>query len=316
MVAKRKEGEEENLVEETFDEAEFKQEIEASTSEEKSLVEKDPVAENLVIGKTKKKPAVQSIRDHPEIKRRTLLIPPRPNRSGRFKRPLSKISKGERGRLLQLSTKKPVDKTPAPTPQVEIEPPNSVTNVKRIVRVVHRSKQPTNLDIVEIRTTREFGTQFGVPLGEFLKRRSAHAKHSQQSVVKTTEEPPLQGYWTHKVNLPYPPESNGQYMQQQQVQQQQQQQLQQQPAQVVQFTPQQQIQPQFIQATNGNLIQVAQQPQFVQIADGSLVQVMPSSFAPQKNYQSVKHTDRHRRRNYVKRQKYQQRKAAKQELRQ
>lgn len=283
LVAKRSsltEEEENQLLEETFDEADLETKVEASVNKEEAQVEEKLTAESI----SEKKPAVKTLRDHPDVKRRTLLIPPRPNRVTAFKRP-STSAIGERGRLLKLSTKKPKIVAPPSTPQIDLEPPNSVTNIKRVARL---AKQPT---IEAVSTTRDFGTQFGVPLGEFLKRR-------KQSVAKPTGEPPLQGFWTHKINLPYPPQQ--QQVHQQQVQQQH-------PQQLVQFAQQ----PQFMQTTGGSLVQVGQQPQFVQTANGNFVQIIPPNCAPQKNYQSIGQANRHKRRNYIKRQKYQQRKASK-----
>lgn len=226
------------------------------------------------------------------MKRRTLLIPARPNKTARFKRPLvntARANKTERGWLLKLTTKKPRAVSPPPAPEVDIEPPNSISNVKRVVK---RPKEPTDLNIQAQPTikpaTCEVGTQIGLPLGEFLKRQN------QLINTKATEEPPLQGYWTHKVNLPYPPESaGGQFVQPQFVQQQQQQAA-------SQLAPQQQVALQHQVALQQQ--QFVPQQQFLQTIDGNFVQVVPSNALP-KAYQTH-FVNRQQRRNHRKRTRY------------
>lgn len=180
-----------------------------------------------------------------------------------------------RGRLLRLSTLKPRRNPPEQVIGVDPIPEGSVDATKRIVRIVKRPSKPTSLNIELPQTTKEVGIQFGIPLGEYLKR-----KRESAPPPSANQEPPLQGYWTHKVNLPYPP----------------QQQQHNQPQFAIAPTPPQPFvqQPQqaFTQAPDGNWIACAQ-PQVV--------------YLPQQSYQTGSFANRRQRRNFFKSQKQHQR---------
>lgn len=108
----------------------------------------------------------------------------------------------ERGRLLRKSTLRPepsVTETHEPDPI----PPNSVSNVKRIVRIVKRP--------VETQTSNTIGTQTIAPVKPKTVSIGIQVGGANNDLLEKTSflsagpEPPLRSYWTHKVNLPYPP---------------------------------------------------------------------------------------------------------------
>lgn len=106
----------------------------------------------------------------------------------------------EKGRLLQQSTLKPAPSV------VEIRepdpiPPNSVSNIKQIVRIV-KNPPPTGKSISIGTQARPKSVSIGIQVGEPSKELR---KPSIPSIVAPGPEPPLRAYWTHKVNLPYPP---------------------------------------------------------------------------------------------------------------
>lgn len=192
----------------------------------------------------------------------------------------------ERGRLLRLSTLKPKAGAPPKVLEVDPIPERSTDTTKRIVRIVKRPSHPTSLDIeVQSQTTREIGVQFGIPLGEYLRRK----RESAPPVVAPGPDAPLQGFWTHKVNLPYPPQG-GDFGGPQFVIPQQQQAQQQQQAFYQTAAPQQQFQ--------------QQQQAFYQPAPYNQV-----VYLPPKNYSSGQFMNRRQRRNYQKSQRQQQRRA-------
>lgn len=125
-----------------------------------------------------------------------------------------KIS-NERGRLLRQSTLKPVAVEPKPIREPDPILVNSVDTTKRIVRVVNRPLQTPTLDIEVVPKTRSIGVQVCTPSLEIDNRQGV------APIVAPAPEPPHKSYWTHKVNLPYPPVQepqmvvNATYMQQQ-----------------------------------------------------------------------------------------------------
>lgn len=127
----------------------------------------------------------------------------------------SPVKSKERGKLLRLSTKKPVTAKPQVLRKPDPVPANSADTTKRIVRVVHRPPSSSTLDVSIVPKTRSIGVQVGAPAPEL----------SIRPIVVQAPEPPLRSYWTHRINLPYPPQAvqptvSGQYFQPQQQQQQ------------------------------------------------------------------------------------------------
>lgn len=178
----------------------------------------------------------------------------------------------ERGRLLHLSTRKPKARPAITVKEVDAEPKNCTDTTKRIVRIVQRPQRPPTLDI-EVRTaTREFGVQVGIPLHEYIKRQRSNNPSASAPPV----EVPLQGYWTHKVNLPYPPDQFA-------------------------SAPPQFVVPQQQQQFAQPFVQPFQQQQFVQPYGQAQFQQAP--FA-----QPQQPLSRQQKRNFVKHQKYMQRK--------
>lgn len=122
----------------------------------------------------------------------------------------------ERGRLLRQSTLKPASSAPKVVLEPDPEPINCTPTTKRIVRVVHRPREHSTLDVTVVPESKSIGIQVGSPSRELDKRRGV------PPVVTPQQEPPLRSYWTHRVNLPYPPSQpnelqatlNGQYIQQ------------------------------------------------------------------------------------------------------
>lgn len=119
--------------------------------------------------------------------------------------PVELPSDDERGRLLRQSTLKPSHRETKALLEPDPIPPNSIDNTKRIVRIVAPHKQPIKPKTVSI------GIQTNL-IGSPLKK-------SIPPVVSPAPEPPLRSYWTHKINLPYPPspQYGNQNTQQQQV---------------------------------------------------------------------------------------------------
>lgn len=105
----------------------------------------------------------------------------------------------ERGKLLRQSTLKPAISAQKTIREPDPEPANSTSTVKRVVRIVHRPHEPNTLDVTVVPKTRSIGIQVGLPSRELDKRRDI------LPVVAPQQEPPLKSYWTHRVNLPYPP---------------------------------------------------------------------------------------------------------------
>lgn len=186
-------------------------------------------------------------------------------------------SSSDRGRLLRLSTLKPPVSDPLPTATVDQISEGSVDTVKRIVRIVNRPSQPVSLDIEVQRAKKNIGTQVGLSLGEFLKRK----RESVPPIVTAGPEVPLQGFWTHRVNLPYPPQGE--------------------------ITA-----PQFVVQPQQQLQQQLQQQQVYYAQQQAYYQQPPQNqvvYLPQKNYSSGQFMNRRQRRNYNKSQKHQQRRA-------
>lgn len=146
----------------------------------------------------------------------------------------------ERGKLLRQSTLKPAVVTPKPVQEPDPIPANCTDTTKRITRIVRQPNQPPILSVTVVPKTKSIGVQVGSPSRELTKQNVV------APVVLSAPEPPLKSYWTHRINLPYPPAQShgqqpvisGQYMQQPQ----QYQYYQQQYAPPLPFT-----QPQFIQ---------------------------------------------------------------------
>lgn len=120
----------------------------------------------------------------------------------------------ERGILLQKSTRKPAVSKPKTIRKPDPVPANSTDTTKRIVRVVHQLPKQTTLNVTVVPKTNSIGVQVGSPTpGLGIK-----------PIVVPAPEPPLKSYWTHHINLPYPPTQtqevqpafSGQYVQQQQ----------------------------------------------------------------------------------------------------
>lgn len=100
-----------------------------------------------------------------------------------------------RGRLLRQSTLKPQVEAETAIAQPDPIPRGAVDSVKRIVRIVRNSPpvvDPPPKKFVSV------GVQVGTPSRQLYK---PHLATEKPAFV----EPPLKGYWTHHVNLPYPP---------------------------------------------------------------------------------------------------------------
>ncbi|XP_055308905.1 uncharacterized protein LOC129572830, partial [Sitodiplosis mosellana] len=94
----------------------------------------------------------------------------------------------QRGHLLRQSTLKPSPSEQPSLPKPDNIPANSIDTVKRVVRIIANTPTKESPKKVSI------GIQVGPPF-----------KRQPPPVVVPSEEPPLRSYWTHKVNLPYPP---------------------------------------------------------------------------------------------------------------
>lgn len=123
----------------------------------------------------------------------------------------------ERGKLLRKSTLKPAVDKPVPIREPDPILPNCTDTTKRIVRIVQRQHtSASTLDVTVVPKTKSIGIQVGTPSPELNKRQVV------PPIVLPAQEPPLKSYWTHRVNLPYPPAQahevqpmlNGQYLQQ------------------------------------------------------------------------------------------------------
>lgn len=99
-----------------------------------------------------------------------------------------------RGQLLRRSTLKPVASKVARIQKPDPVPANCVDTTKRIVRIVHSPPRPATLGITLVPQTRSIGVQVGTPSVQL-----------QVKPIAPPAEPPLRSYWTHHVNLPYPP---------------------------------------------------------------------------------------------------------------
>lgn len=206
----------------------------------------------------------------------------------------------DKGELLRKSTLKPSINEPKPLQTPDPIPPGSTDTTKRIVRIVKKPlPSPSPPKTVNI------GVQVGSP---FKKK---------PSIVAPAPLPPLQAYWTHKVNLPYPP--NGAQFANELVNHSQ-------PPHVTQ----QHLQFQHHQLQHHHHSQIHHQahllpafstPHPVQYththssyprqSTGQAVPVMHHYFVPNKN--QAEYT-RKNRRNFVKRQKYLERKVKREEL--
>lgn len=105
---------------------------------------------------------------------------------------------------MKQSTLKPAPSRETPIGQPDPIPANCLDTTKRIVRIVRpprSANQPVSLDIQVLKKTVSIGIQVGSPT---LPPRQVIA-----SVVTPAPEPPLRSYWTHKVNLPFPPGAAG-----------------------------------------------------------------------------------------------------------
>lgn len=182
-------------------------------------------------------------------------------------------NKSDRGKLLRLSTLKPRAESPKRSIEVDTIPEGSIDATKRIVRIVDRSDRQKSLNIQVQQTHKEAAVQVGIPLGEYLKRK----RQSAPQIATPGPEVPLQGYWTHKINLPYPQQAN-------------------QPQFVAPQQQQQQQQP-FVQTPDGNWVPY-NQPQVV---------YLPQAPAP-----AAQFVNRSQRRNFYKSQKHHQRFMARQ----
>lgn len=106
----------------------------------------------------------------------------------------------ERGRLLKKSTLKPATSKPRQELIPDPIPVNSIDTTKRIVRVVKNHHNTSTLGVSVVPKTVSIGIQVGSPCAELSRKKIA-------PVVVPNPEPPLTGFWTHKVNLPYPPQN-------------------------------------------------------------------------------------------------------------
>lgn len=111
----------------------------------------------------------------------------------------------------------------------------------------------------------------GIQVGPPLKKRPP-------SIVVPAQEPPLRAYWTHKINLPFPPDGTCQQ--------------------------QQNIQQQFVQPVNAYNYQPYSQFQQQQQPPYSYTQFIPQSFIQQPLQPTI---TRRQRRNFISKQKYIQR---------
>ncbi|XP_055304544.1 uncharacterized protein LOC129569580 [Sitodiplosis mosellana] len=94
----------------------------------------------------------------------------------------------QRGHLLRQSTLKPSPSEKPSLPKPDNIPINGIDTVKRVIRIVANTPAKESPKEVSI------GIQVGPPF-----------KRQPPPVVVPSGEPPLRSYWTHKVNLPYPP---------------------------------------------------------------------------------------------------------------
>lgn len=149
--------------------------------------------------------------------------------------PVHRNSVTERGRLLRLSTAKPAATVQEAPEEPEPVPSNCTSNTRRIVRIVKRPFTVEGTETLGIQVspkTVSIGIQVGTPSRELQKI-------ERPSCEAPFIEPPLRSYWTHKVNLPYPPATTSQH--QSNAQQFAQQQLAQQQLAQQQYMPQQQL---------------------------------------------------------------------------
>lgn len=121
------------------------------------------------------------------------------------------LKNAERGRLLRQSTLKPAAVEPPAQRQPDPLPSNSVDTVKRVVRFAGRGRETSFINVNPLGSTEpktvSIGIQVGTPSTEIGQR-------YVPAVVTPAPEPPLRSYWTHKVNLPYPPaQSQAHYVQ-------------------------------------------------------------------------------------------------------
>lgn len=96
-----------------------------------------------------------------------------------------------RGKILQLSTKKPpVKSTRTVIKQPDPIPRNSTTIMKAKPRIARRGRslKPKKSCSKPAPIEKTVATRRRIP-----------------PIVVPGREPPLQGFWTHKINLPYPP---------------------------------------------------------------------------------------------------------------
>lgn len=169
-------------------------------------------------------------------------------------------------------------------------PENSINTIKRVVRIVQQPSRDGKLVSIgtQTQTTQKKSVSVGIQVGE-----SAFAFHTSSNQYI---EPPLRSYWTHKVNLPYPQFANLPIALQQQQQQYIHTNIAQPPYTLPQVNPYQHMYPTYQPPTY-------QPPTYVQ---------PPVSNNFQANIQPPVHFNRKNRRNYVKKQKYMQRKEEKQ----
>lgn len=148
-----------------------------------------------------------------------------------------------------------------------------------IVRIVNRPLKSTTLDVTVVPRTKSIGIQVGSPSPELDKR------HGIAPVVTPAADPPLKSYWTHRVNLPYPPAYTPEH----------------QSAVGVPYMPQQQQQYQYNQPT---YVPTFQPPTFQPFVPnfGRAVSFVSAPFGHSEQ------PNRRQRRNFVKHQKYLQRK--------
>lgn len=111
-------------------------------------------------------------------------------------------SKGDRGRLLKLSTLKPTNTASVRKQEPDPIPVNCIDTTKRIVRIIKSSGGPTSLDVEVRPKTVSIGIQVGKPSPQLARK--------QPTVFAPAPKPlpPLRSYWTHKINLPYPPDQS------------------------------------------------------------------------------------------------------------
>lgn len=118
------------------------------------------------------------------------------------------IKRINRGQFLHQSTLKPTEPAVATVASPDPIPNNCVPNTKRIVRIV-KNQTPSGKSVSCGIQAKPKSVSIGVQVNEvcFIQPKvNFVAPATSPSTIAPIIEQPLRSYWTHKVNLPYPPE--------------------------------------------------------------------------------------------------------------